>query len=1245
MNARKKTLIAIAAMAMAFGTLTLAACGGQSEDSEASSSEEAVKELEVVTLPTKTVYTIGEYVDYDGLVVKKYTTVGGVKDEGTTMSNSALDFSLAEGSVLTESQISEALEVTVTDPSDETVASASFTLVVNDRQKYAVTFKNYDGTVLDTQSIKENTTGVTFAGDEAALVKASDDTYSYRFAGWVVEGDDTNTLVDLTTYVVTADVTFIAYYNSYESSSSDGTFTYAYVESLNGYAVTGWTDDYAAIAAASDPLPDMVIPESFNNASVVAIADSAFEDVDDFQTLTLPDTIVYIGEDAFYSCGGLTAITIPASVEEMGEGAFYACISATSIVFETNDEGKTALKVLPKDCFKKASAATTITLAEGIEELGEDCITDALISTLVIPDSVTTLYADYASDGKMSSTCLLNLDGLQTITIGAGITAEAYAASCLNYRLDALTAYAVSENSTNLTAVDGVLYSADMTQLVAYPMSKAEFDDTGAQTEASKSFTVPDTVTEVMRYAFVGNSTLTYLSTITLGANVAKLDFGAFYQRKNCIFVLNEGLVEIDDYCFYSANQGTAEHGTYTSGSTTYTGYEFVMPSTVTTIGDKAFGNNSQLLSFTFGASMANFGSNMFISCSRLTEINVTAGSNLSVSDDGAFVYNADQTKVLWYNNTVTITSWAMPDTVKEVAPFLLQKNTDITDLTLSTALEVVGESAFQSMTKVTSALVLPETLTTVGANAFKSMSKVASINIPSSLTSIGEAAFSGLTVATVTNADSVVIQAGCEVGENAFQNLKVTKVDYQASALPASAFYKCTALTEITLSDEITALPDDAFSGCTSLTTMNIPAALETIGGEVWSKDEALTSELVLPDTVTTIAKNAFSYASFSKVTVPASVTSFDENVFSNYLGAEVVLNNALPEIRLPDYTFSGATNLTAFTLPEGTVALGDNAFKGCSSLTSVELPSTITEIGGYCFQNCTSLVSFAGPSVKVMGSFAFSGCSALTSAAFSDDLEMIEASAFYQCSALQEFALPANLKYISSAAFAGSGLTSFAMPDGVAFQSSNGNAVTGVFQNCDALASVSLNSTVTAIPLNMFNGCSSLTSLSLAAQITEVGTSAFKGASALAELPDLSAVTEIGSSAFSGCTGLTSVTMPENESYTEVAMSLFDGCTGLTSITLPANVATLGKTAFRNATALTEITILNPDIEFAATSSYSGSFKGSGLTTVNFAGTEEQATALFTYAKTGLTKNSVITVNVNYGTDAQAAVQITIA
>ena len=78
---------------------------------------------------------------------------------------------------------------------------------------------------------------------------------------------------------------------------------------------------------------ELVIPETVNGHTVIAIADYAFSGQDTITTVILPNTVTRIGDYAFSSCHGLRGIYIPASVTEIGVYAFADCDSMEAIYF------------------------------------------------------------------------------------------------------------------------------------------------------------------------------------------------------------------------------------------------------------------------------------------------------------------------------------------------------------------------------------------------------------------------------------------------------------------------------------------------------------------------------------------------------------------------------------------------------------------------------------------------------------------------------------------------------------------------------------------------------------------------------------------------------------------------------------------------------------------------------------------------------------------------------------------------
>jgi hypothetical protein len=266
----------------------------------------------------------------------------------------------------------------------------------------------------------------------------------------------------------------------------------------------------------------------------------------------------------------------------------------------------------------------------------------------------------------------------------------------------------------------------------------------------------------------------------------------------------------------------------------------------------------------------------------------------------------------------------------------------------------------------------------------------------------------------------------------------------------------------------------------------------------------------LILPDTVTGIGSQAFSYCtSLASVSLPDSLTSIGQ------------------------CAFSGCTSLASIYLPGSLTSIGSSAFSGCTKLASIYLPDAITSIGQSAFYGCTSLASISLPgSLTSIEYQAFYGCTSLASVDLPDAITEIGNYAFYNCTSLASVDLPDSLITMGSGAFSRTSLVSVDLPDSVTSVDLSG---------CALLTSIDLPDSVTSVNLS---GCALLTSIDLPDSVTTVDLSGFALITSI-DLPD--SVTSVN---FRGCVSLTSIDLPD--SLTSIGESAFYGCTSLASIDL---------------------------------------------------------------------------------------------
>lgn len=195
------------------------------------------------------------------------------------------------------------------------------------------------------------------------------------------------------------------------------------------------------------------------------------------------------------------------------------------------------------------------------------------------------------------------------------------------------------------------------------------------------------------------------------------------------------------------------------------------------------------------------------------------------------------------------------------------------------------------------------------------------------------------------------------------------------------NAFYGCSDLINIKISDSVTKIDNGAFSECKDLTSITIPDSVTKIGDGAFSGCRGLVS-ITIPNGVTEIGYEVFERCSgLTSIIIPDSVTKID------------------------DESFIGCNSLTSITIPNSVTEIGNFAFCGCSGFTSITIPDSITEIEDFVFCECSSLTNIKIPDcVKKIGYSAFEKCSKLTSITIPSSVVDIENGAFDDCAQLKD-------------------------------------------------------------------------------------------------------------------------------------------------------------------------------------------------------------------------------------------------
>lgn len=217
-----------------------------------------------------------------------------------------------------------------------------------------------------------------------------------------------------------------------------------------------------------------------------------------------------------------------------------------------------------------------------------------------------------------------------------------------------------------------------------------------------------------------------------------------------------------------------------------------------------------------------------------------------------------------------------------------------------------------------------------------------------------------------------------------------ITSVSIPSSvtAIRERCFHYCYWLSSIFIPESVTEIKGNVFKGCSCLNAIEvseynpvyssedgilyaqnklisfpggkknctIPGFVNTIGEMAFSGVCNIDS-LIIPNTVTSIERNAFSYSSLCYVVLPDSITTLTEYVLSGTHIEEIYIPATVTTIE--KMAFEECGNLVSVKIPNSVTIINNDAFHHCVSLTSVTIPSSITSIGSRAFAENSALLT----------------------------------------------------------------------------------------------------------------------------------------------------------------------------------------------------------------------------------------------------------------------------------------------
>ena len=373
------------------------------------------------------------------------------------------------------------------------------------------------------------------------------------------------------------------------------------------------------------------------------------------------------------------------------------------------------------------------------------------------------------------------------------------------------------------------------------------------------------------------------------------------------------------------------------------------LPPDLTHIGSWAFRDFSALTEVTIPEGVTSIGDHSFLICEVLSKVVLPS----SVSDIGEKAFSGCR----------SLKDVTLPTGIKRIA-FGTFAGCALREVTIPDGVTEIGAGAF-SVCEDLREITIPESVKHIGARAFYFCSDLKEITIPDSVTSIGEKAF-----------------YYCE-------RLRTIEIPQGVTSIADGTFQRCSELRSVILPDSLKVIGDEAFEECLLLHSIELPEGVTGIGEAAFRECDEL-AEVLMPEGLTSIGYGAFFGCSQLK-----EINVKERNTRYCSIGGVLFNADRTELICYPAGKSDGAYDVPqsvtsiapeAFldalfeelTIPEGVASIGSGAFRYCSNLKELTIPNSVTsDIDELMFNNCTHLYSITIPAgVTSIDMRAFEGC-----------------------------------------------------------------------------------------------------------------------------------------------------------------------------------------------------------------------------------------------------------------------------
>ena len=419
----------------------------------------------------------------------------------------------------------------------------------------------------------------------------------------------------------------------------------------------------------------------------------------------------------------------------------------------------------------------------------------------------------------------------------------------------------------------GVKYSKDGRKLLEapYELNGTYSIKEGVRIICDKAFclcsslteiVIPNSVTSIGDRAFLGCISL---AEIVIPNSVVCINSNPFIGWNGKLECLSPSFVYEDNILF---NKDKSRIISFRNLKLTL----YVIPNSVTSIGDSAFYDCRSLSNIVISNSVTSIGDSAFEGCKSLGSLVIP--NSVTNIGKGAFKWCKSLAEVV------------IPNSVANIGEFAFCGCSSLAEVVIPNSVTNIGKGTFANCSSLAE-VVISDGVTSIGNNAFMSCSSLEYISIPKSVICLNGNPFylwngklECLSPNFIYEDDVLFNKDKSKIISFRNQKLTLYVIPDGVTSIGDSAFYGCRSLSNIVIPNSVTSIGDSAFKGCKSLGSLVIPNSVTNIGKGAFKWCKSLV-EIVIPNSVTSIGDSAFRHDNFPNDLKQELISRFGGKIF----------------------------------------------------------------------------------------------------------------------------------------------------------------------------------------------------------------------------------------------------------------------------------------------------------------------------------------------------------------------------